>query len=109
MSAHRRRLSVRLGANNWLRTGYYLRRWSASQQSNTGAYVSTTLFIILAPIFLAASHYTSFGRLMAYVGEEHSQISAKRVTAVFVTFDIISLLTQGTFSASILLGSQYKN
>lgn len=75
--------------------GYFLRIWSATKPTVMGPYIATTLFIILAPAFLAASIYTSFGRIAAFVGQQHSPVRASRVTAIFVSIDVLSFLLQG--------------
>lgn len=36
-----------------------------------------------------------FGRLITYVGESYSPVRAKRVTWIFVVFDILSFIVQG--------------
>jgi len=63
-------------------------------QGGKGLYILTTLFIILSPSFLAASLYMVYGRLVLWVGEKYSIIRAKRVTLIFVTFDVVSFLVQ---------------
>ena len=75
--------------------GYFLRRASAGSPTQTGLYIGQTLPIILAPAFLAASVYMSFGRVIRFVGEHHSPVRASRVTKIFVAFDVLSFFVQG--------------
>lgn len=75
--------------------GYFLRAASARKPEQVGLYIGQTLPIILAPAFLAASVYMSYGRIIAFVGERHSPIRASRVTKLFVTFDVLSFFIQG--------------
>ncbi|ORY52832.1 RTA1 like protein-domain-containing protein [Leucosporidium creatinivorum] len=79
--------------------GYVFRRMSADHPTGRKAgllwYILQSLFIILAPALMAASHYMCFGRIITYVGEQYSPVRASRVTAIFVTFDVISFVVQG--------------
>ncbi|SCZ87973.1 BZ3500_MvSof-1268-A1-R1_Chr2-1g04103 [Microbotryum saponariae] len=101
--------------------GYAVRRISAAKPHNTMLYIvqevssllpslghrpwrsksdrilnsTLQMFIILAPACMAASHYMCFGRLITYVGEKYSPVRARRVTAIFVSFDVASFLIQG--------------
>ncbi|SGZ30438.1 BQ5605_C048g12360 [Microbotryum silenes-dioicae] len=79
--------------------GYALRRISAEHPRGRSQgliwYITQELFIILAPACMAASHYMCFGRLISYVGEKYSPVRARRVTAIFVFFDVTSFCIQG--------------
>lgn len=79
--------------------GYAFRRVSAAHPVGRGSallyYIIQSLFIILCPALMAATHYMTFGRLIMYVGEKYSPVRAKRVTAIFVVFDVISFVVQG--------------
>ncbi|SCV72297.1 BQ2448_4991 [Microbotryum intermedium] len=79
--------------------GYALRRMSAQHPRGRSQgliwYITQELFIILAPACMAASHYMCFGRLISYVGEKYSPVRARRVTAIFVFFDVTSFCIQG--------------
>lgn len=79
--------------------GYIFRRVSADHPTGRGAgllwYILQSLFIILAPALMAASIYMIFGRLCMYVGETYSPVRASRVTAIFVSFDVLSFVIQG--------------
>lgn len=59
------------------------------------SFVTPRLFVILAPALMAASFYMAYGRLISFVGEEYSPVRAKRVTLVFVIFDVASFVIQG--------------
>ncbi|KAI5475604.1 hypothetical protein MNV49_001114 [Pseudohyphozyma bogoriensis] len=69
--------------------GYLARYKSARSPDSVLWYAIQSLFIILAPSLLAASHYMIFGRLMREVGEEFAPIRASRVTKIFVIFDAL--------------------
>ena len=75
--------------------GYFIRRASAGEPSKTGLYIGQTLPIILAPAFLAASVYMSFGRIIQLVGERYSPVRASRVTKIFVGVSKASTHTSG--------------
>ncbi|KAI5478841.1 RTA-like protein [Pseudohyphozyma bogoriensis] len=78
--------------------GYIFRRLSAAHPTGRKEgllyYIIQSLFIILAPACMAATHLV-FGRLITYVGEKYSPVRARRVTLIFVVFDVISFLVQG--------------
>lgn len=78
--------------------GYIARQRSAykplQSEGGLGLFAGQTLFIILSPSFLAASLYMAFGRLTIWVGEEHSFINPRKITKIFVTFDVISFFVQ---------------
>ncbi|KDE03700.1 hypothetical protein MVLG_05831 [Microbotryum lychnidis-dioicae p1A1 Lamole] len=88
--------------------GYAVRRISAAKPHNTMLYIIQEMFIILAPACMAASHYMCFSRLITYVGEKYSPVRARRVTAVFVTFDVASFCIQGGGGA-LYSGNNTKN
>lgn len=48
--------------------------------------------------------YMIFGRIMAYVGSEHGLVGHGVITKVFVTADVVAILTQAT-GGSMLVGS----
>ncbi|SCV72295.1 BQ2448_4989 [Microbotryum intermedium] len=75
--------------------GYVLRRLSAANIHSTMLFIIQEMFIILAPACMAASHYMCFGRIITYVGEKYSPIRARRITAIFVFFDVTSFFIQG--------------
>jgi hypothetical protein len=74
--------------------GYALRRVSAASPSSLSYYIAQQLCIILPPAFMAATHYMVFGRIITYVGEKYSPISARRVTLIFVICDFLSFVVQ---------------
>jgi hypothetical protein len=102
--------------------GYGIRILSAEHPTGRGQgltfYIIQELFIILCPALMAASHYSEFkslskafpetndasffalflvcfGRLIGLVGQRWTPVSSKWVTAIFVTFDVISFCVQG--------------
>jgi hypothetical protein len=99
--------------------GYGIRILSAEHPTGRGQgltfYIIQELFIILCPALMAASHYSEsyrpiqfmnradqslarivcFGRLITFVGQRWTPVSSKWVTAIFVTFDVISFCVQG--------------
>ncbi|GAA5925753.1 RTA1 domain-containing protein [Sporobolomyces koalae] len=79
--------------------GYGVRILSAEHPTGRGDgltfYIIQELFIILCPALMAASHYMCFGRLINFIGQRWTPVSSKWVTAIFVTFDVISFCVQG--------------
>ncbi|BFZ64824.1 hypothetical protein YB2330_005977 [Saitoella coloradoensis] len=61
---------------------------------------SATLFkcmdacVIIAPIFYAAAEYVFLGRLMNYVGRQHSLLPPTLISYIFVASDVVSLCIQ---------------
>ncbi|KAJ3538725.1 hypothetical protein NM208_g5786 [Fusarium decemcellulare] len=63
--------------------------------------------ILLAPVLYAASIYMTLGRTIRNVkGEKHSIVSPKRLTAVFLTCDILALAVQGS-AAGLMVLAEY--
>ncbi|PQK15801.1 hypothetical protein BB8028_0006g01230 [Beauveria bassiana] len=59
-------------------------------------YMLQSIFLLLAPILFAASLYMTLGRVIRSVdGEKYSIIRSKRITAIFVTGDVVSFMIQG--------------
>ncbi|KAF2136473.1 uncharacterized protein K452DRAFT_279964 [Aplosporella prunicola CBS 121167] len=71
-----------------------------------GPYIIQTLFILLAPAFLAASIYMILGRVILLTdGESHSLVKRRWLTKAFVTGDVLSFLLQGTGGGLMSSGS----
>lgn len=79
--------------------GYIVRRFSADHQTGRGLglqyYIGQELALLLSPALFAATCYMVFGRTIVWTRERYSPIRASRVTATFVTFDILSFVIQG--------------
>ena len=79
--------------------GYIARAVSSTQSPNwsTGPYIIQSLLLLLAPPLFAASIYMVLSRLIKLThGEQYSIISARWLTAVFVSGDVVSFLAQST-------------
>lgn len=76
--------------------GYAIRRVSGDNDRNISLFAVQFLFVLLPPIFFAASIYMTLGRLLRYIGAtELSPIRIRWVTPIFVTGDIVSLIMVG--------------
>ncbi|KAH7129221.1 RTA1 like protein-domain-containing protein [Dactylonectria macrodidyma] len=76
--------------------GYAVRIISHYYTNEIAPYVIQISFILLAPVFYAASIYMVLGRLVLSVhGERCSIIRPTRMTKIFVAGDILSLTLQG--------------
>ncbi|GAA6015170.1 hypothetical protein JCM11491_000490 [Sporobolomyces phaffii] len=79
--------------------GFILRRFSASNPTGGGIamdlYISSTVFLVLAPAFVAAGVYVTFGRLIRAVGPEYSRLT-RAVARTFVLLDVTSIVLQAT-------------
>ena len=62
------------------------------------SYATSSSFIVVAPLFVAAADYILLGRLMLFVLPQKSQkllgVSPRIITRTFVSCDILSLLIQ---------------
>jgi hypothetical protein len=76
--------------------GYGVRLFSHYHTDQIAPYVVQSSFIILAPVFYAASIYMVLGRLITSVhGERFSIVRTSRMTKIFVCGDLLSLSVQG--------------
>jgi hypothetical protein len=75
--------------------GYSTRLYCHYNTDQIAPYAIQSSFILLAPIFYAASIYMMLGRLIRSVhGERFSIIRPTRMTKIFVSGDILSLTVQ---------------
>jgi hypothetical protein len=59
-------------------------------------FIVQSLFILIAPVLLAASIYIILGRIILLVdGERYSLVQQKWLTKIFVAGDVFSFLLQG--------------
>jgi hypothetical protein len=76
--------------------GYCIRIFAHYHTDQIAPYVVQSTFILLAPVFYAASIYMMLGRLINSVhGERFSVVRPSRMTKIFVCGDILSLSVQG--------------
>ncbi|EXJ88142.1 hypothetical protein A1O1_05070 [Capronia coronata CBS 617.96] len=76
--------------------GYATRIYSHYFTNQLAPYAIQSSFILLAPVFYAATIYMMLGRLIRSVhGERFSVVRPKWMTVVFVTGDFLSLNIQG--------------
>jgi hypothetical protein len=72
-------------------------------------YAIQNVFILLGPALFAASIYMCLGRLIRGVrGDRYSQISPRKLTATFVSGDVLSFLVQGGASGLMVTGKNIK-
>ncbi|CAF1054443.1 unnamed protein product [Adineta ricciae] len=81
--------------------GYSTRLASRQDSYNINLYSAQYAFLVLAPIFLAASVYIILGQIIRFV-DHPSLIPAKWIAIIFVICDIISFIIQ-VIGAIILL------
>ncbi|GAA5870162.1 hypothetical protein JCM16303_001912 [Sporobolomyces ruberrimus] len=78
--------------------GYVVRRVSADHPAGPdlamGLYLTSSIFIVLAPNFAAAAVYMTFGRLVRAVGIRHCRVPITWLTVTFVTFDVAGICVQ---------------
>ncbi|CAF1102122.1 unnamed protein product [Adineta steineri] len=88
--------------------GFACRIASRQSPNNVSLYSAQYAFLVLAPIFLAASVYITLGRIIRFVGHP-SLISAKKIAIIFVVCDIISFIVQAIGAAVLLNRSNTTN
>ncbi|KAH7103711.1 RTA1 like protein-domain-containing protein [Auriculariales sp. MPI-PUGE-AT-0066] len=71
---------------------------------DVGPLVISQISIIVAPACIAAYLYMAVGRMMSFLGAEHSPVSHNILTRIFVIADYVSISTQG--NAAGLLSSE---
>ncbi|KAG8929823.1 hypothetical protein FRC03_010535 [Tulasnella sp. 419] len=86
-------------------TGYITRIIASTRTSDTRTprIISETTLVV-APAFLTAQNYMVVGRLISYVGGDLAVIPDKWITKIFVTADLICIVTQG-LGAAVLSSS----
>jgi hypothetical protein len=73
-------------------------------------YIIQSLFLLLAPIFFAASIYMELGRVLDLTeGESRSLIKRKRLTKIFVLGDILSFFAQSAGGGLLAKGNESGN
>ncbi|KAG8929495.1 hypothetical protein FRC03_004238 [Tulasnella sp. 419] len=85
--------------------GLALRFGLAKDPHSRGIYITEYLFVVLSPCAFIAAVYILLGRLVGHLGMDHYLlVRSNRVTAIFITSDVITFLIQaagGGISASI--------
>ena len=86
---------VVIGAS-WEAIGYTLRILSVEDQLNGGYFTGQQLLILLAPLWINAFAYMTIGRLIHFYLDPDRifGMKARRLTLMFVLFDISSFLVQ---------------
>uniref|UniRef100_A0A060T3Y7 ARAD1C44088p n=1 Tax=Blastobotrys adeninivorans TaxID=409370 RepID=A0A060T3Y7_BLAAD len=75
--------------------GYAIRIGSRNKPGSIPLYALQMLFVLLAPPMFAASIYMVLGRMLVFYRAQFASIvSVRRMTAIFVTGDVISFLLQ---------------
>jgi len=74
--------------------GFTFRFVSKYKSDSIALFAVEQLFIICAPAAFLAFNYIVYGRLIYYLGEEHSIVKPQRVAKIFVISDISTFLIQ---------------
>lgn len=74
--------------------GFGLRFLSKYSPDSITLFAIEGLFIICAPATFLAFNYITYGRLISYVGAEHSIINPQKVAKIFVISDVFTFLLQ---------------
>ncbi|KAM0324882.1 hypothetical protein ACHAQA_007848 [Verticillium albo-atrum] len=84
--------------------GYATRIVAHNNTAKLMPYAIQNAFILLAPVLYAASIYMTLGRVIRSVhGEAYSIIRARWLTRIFVTGDVLALMTQSGASGLMVM------
>lgn len=95
--------------------GYVTRAYSTKHLFNKDIFIVQTVMILVAPAVMAAACYQSFGRVTIWVVPAEFQtakylwVPARRVTPVFVGFDIFSFFVQVIGGSMVAAASSAAN
>lgn len=89
---------VLIMAGGWELGGYIARTLSVMDQLNSGIFTAQFLLILLAPLWINAFVYMVLGRMIHFFLEDDRifGIRARRITLMFVLFDIAAFVVQLT-------------
>ncbi|KAF9788001.1 RTA1 like protein-domain-containing protein [Thelephora terrestris] len=85
--------------SNFVALGFGLRFLLKYSPNSVAIFAIEELFIICAPATFLAFNYITYGRLISYVGAEHSIINPGKVARIFVISDVFTFLLQAGGSA----------
>lgn len=82
----------------WETSGYAIRSFNITRQADPNIYTAQFLLILLAPLWINAFIYMTLGRMIHFFlpagGDRIFGVRARRVTKMFVWFDITAFLVQ---------------
>lgn len=89
---------VLIMASIWETAGYSIRAYNITDQSSSGIYTAQFLLILLAPLWINAFVYMILGRMIHFflVKDRVFGLRARRITLIFVLFDITAFVVQLT-------------
>ncbi|KAG7442719.1 RTA1-domain-containing protein [Guyanagaster necrorhizus] len=76
--------------------GWSARLWSSFSPTLRNPYMIQIVTTILGPTPLVAGNFIILGEIISLLGPAYSRLSPKYYSRIFVSFDIISLIVQGT-------------
>lgn len=74
--------------------GFALRYASNQSPNNVSLFAVQQLLIVCSPAAFLAFNYIVYGRLISYIGAEHSIINPRKVAKVFVISDVATFMIQ---------------
>lgn len=74
--------------------GFLLRYLAKYSPKSLGLFAIEGLFIVCAPASFLAFNYITYGRLISYIGAEHSIVNPRKVAVIFVISDVFTFLLQ---------------
>ena len=83
--------------------GFALRFLSKYKPDSVALFAVEQLLIVCAPAAFLAFNYIVYGRLISYIGAEHSIVNPQKIAKIFVISDISTFLMQ--VRISFLTGS----
>ena len=89
--------------------GYCARASAHSKTGRIMPFAVQNVFILLGPAFFAASIYMCLSRIIRSIQADHlSVIKPRKLTKIFVTGDVLSILVQGGASGLMVTGTHAK-
>ncbi|KAF9653603.1 hypothetical protein BDM02DRAFT_3182614 [Thelephora ganbajun] len=74
--------------------GFVLRYVAEYNPNSIGLFATELLFIICAPATFLAFNYITYGRLISFVGAEHSVMDPQKLAKIFIISDVFTFLLQ---------------
>lgn len=74
--------------------GFTLRVVCKYEPDSTILFTIQQLFIVCSPAAFLAFNYVLYGRLISYVGAEHSIVKSQKIATIFVISDVSTFMMQ---------------
>ncbi|KAF4637850.1 hypothetical protein G7Y89_g225 [Cudoniella acicularis] len=79
--------------------GYIARTWMHKAIFNKNPFIMNLVCLTIAPVFFTAALYITLGRVIVHYGPQHSRLTPRMYSLIFMTSDVIALLLQSVGGA----------